>query len=220
MNAYNRLQDFLARHLPPAVRMIFTITIGVFLVTSILKIFARGAAATLIDLLVEDPLLSLSGFQFWRLGTYIFVHGNALALVFNMLLMWFFAPELERRWGTRRFWGFYLTTGVGAGLAHALIFFLTGAGAGIMFGSAGIMFAIMGAYAAYYPNRLVYFWGVFPIPVKYLVAILIFLNLSTLADYAAGASPAFTHLLAIGIGYLWMTRHHHTPDFNRWRYTR
>ena len=39
----------------------------------------------------------------WQLVTYMFLHGGALHILFNMLGIWMFGVELERRWGTRFF---------------------------------------------------------------------------------------------------------------------
>ncbi len=39
----------------------------------------------------------------WQLATYMFLHGGALHILFNMLGVWMFGVELERRWGTRFF---------------------------------------------------------------------------------------------------------------------
>ena len=38
----------------------------------------------------------------WQLGTYMFLHGGAVHILFNMLGVWMFGVELERLWGTRR----------------------------------------------------------------------------------------------------------------------
>src|SRR5262245_5611088 len=49
----------------------------------------------------------------WQLGTYMFLHGGLLHLLFNMLALWMFGTELERMWGTRYFLKFYFVTGIG-----------------------------------------------------------------------------------------------------------
>ena len=53
----------------------------------------------------------------WQLVTYMFLHGGALHILFNMLGIWMFGVELERRWGTRFFLKYYAVTGIGGG-AH------------------------------------------------------------------------------------------------------
>ena len=52
----------------------------------------------------------------WQLGTYMFLHGGPVHILFNMLGIWMFGTELERLWGTKFFSRFYAITGIGAGL--------------------------------------------------------------------------------------------------------
>jgi hypothetical protein len=63
------------------------------------------------------------GGQIWRLVTFMFVH-DALGfthILFNMLALWMFGVDLERRWGTRGFVKYYAITGIGSGIGTALI---------------------------------------------------------------------------------------------------
>ena len=76
-----------------------------------------------------------------------------------------------------RFWRFYLTTGIGAGAAAAAILLAFGRGGEALFGASAAIYGIRLAYAAYFPDRQVLLWGVFPIMIKYLVAIAIILEL-------------------------------------------
>ena len=57
----------------------------------------------------------------WQLATYMFLHGGALHILFNMLGVWMFGVELERRWGTRFFIQYYAVSGIGGGLTFLLI---------------------------------------------------------------------------------------------------
>src|SRR3989442_126840 len=63
-----------------------------------------------------SPLAVWQRLQLWRPITYLFVHGDFFHILFNMLSLYFFGPELERLWGTSRFYRYYFVTGVGAGL--------------------------------------------------------------------------------------------------------
>ena len=53
------------------------------------------------------------GFQFWRWGTYQFLHSGLLHILFNMLWLYYFGPMLEKHWGRARFLAFYLLSGFG-----------------------------------------------------------------------------------------------------------
>lgn len=51
--------------------------------------------------------------------THQFMHGGPLHLAGNMLFLWIFGDNLEDRMGRLPFLGFYLASGVAAGLAQA-----------------------------------------------------------------------------------------------------
>ena len=40
--------------------------------------------------------------HWWSIVTYPFVHAGVWTLALNLYTLWFFAPRLEARWGTRR----------------------------------------------------------------------------------------------------------------------
>src|SRR5262245_46257062 len=72
------------------------------------------------DVLGLHPVFVVRTFWIWQIATYMFLHGGIFHLLFNMLALWMFGTELERRWGTRYFLKFYFVTGVGAGLLTVL----------------------------------------------------------------------------------------------------
>jgi len=66
-------------------------------------------------------------FRPWQYITYMFMHGSFEHLLFNMFGLWMFGYILENYWGTARFLLFYLVCGVGAGLVHSLVIWITSA---------------------------------------------------------------------------------------------
>ena len=60
-------------------------------------------------------------FQPYQFVTYMFLHGGIGHLFGNMLALFFFGPWLEQTWGPRRFFIFYMVTGVGAGLLYGAV---------------------------------------------------------------------------------------------------
>lgn len=60
-------------------------------------------------------------FQIWQLATYMFLHADWLHLGLNMLALWSFGRVLERAWGGRRFFIFFLVCGLGAALVHLAV---------------------------------------------------------------------------------------------------
>ncbi len=225
MDLLVQFDRFLSRHLSPAAKTIFLINCGVFL----FFIFARlvpgvGESYSLADnvalLVANTPRLALGRFMIWQIVTYMFVHFDPFHLFFNMLVLWFFAPSLERRWGTLRFWNFYLVVGAGAGFLYALFGLFSAGGSIPVIGASGALYGVLLAFAAYYPNARVYVWGIFPIAIKYLVGIVVLFDLfSTLSQRATGISY-LTHICGFAIAFLYLTRYHRTSDITRWRYLR
>lgn len=58
------------------------------------------------------------GAEWWRLGTYVFLHGGLIHMALNLLAYMVFAPAIQRRCGSLRFAAFFLLCGVAGGLAH------------------------------------------------------------------------------------------------------
>jgi rhomboid protease GluP len=85
---------------------------------------------------------TLSG-QWWRLLTYMFLHGGLMHIAFNMWCLWDLGALCESLYGRWIFGAIYLATGIGGGLAsvawnpHA---FSVGA-SGAIFGLAGALIA-------------------------------------------------------------------------------
>src|SRR5438552_791778 len=60
------------------------------------------------------PALVIKKYWLWQPFTYLFLHGGLFHWLFNMLILWMFGAELERRWGTAEFLKYFFVTGVGA----------------------------------------------------------------------------------------------------------
>src|SRR5689334_19868694 len=100
----------------PAVRAIIYANIAAFVVT----LFAADAIVNAFGL---TPALVVGRLQIWQLATYLFVHSpdHLSHILFNMLAVWMFGVDLERRWGTRAFVKYYFITGIGAGVSTILV---------------------------------------------------------------------------------------------------
>jgi len=144
------------------------------------------------------PAQIVLSLQVWRLGPYMFLHGNMTHLLFNMLALWMFGVELEGMWGTRRFIQFYFLAGIGSALFSFVMFTSN------IIGASGAVLAILTVYAIYFPNRIVYLFFMFPVPVR--VAVLLFGGISVLfAIQGGGGNIAhITHLGGILVGFLYM----------------
>jgi rhomboid family protein len=165
-------------------------------------------APAVTDVLGLRPIFVVRYFWVWQLATYMFLHGGVFHIVFNMLALWMFGTELERRWGTPFFLKFYAVTGVGAGVLTVLFSLLPFAAAQQLYqaniiGASGAIFGLLLAYALYFPDRQIYMYLVFPIPARVFVAIIgAIAFLSSLGD--SGGVASATHLGGLAVAYVYL----------------
>jgi membrane associated rhomboid family serine protease len=165
-------------------------------------------APAVTDVLGLRPIFVVRYFWVWQLATYMFLHGGVFHIVFNMLALWMFGTELERRWGTPFFLKFYAVTGVGAGVLTVLFSLLPFAAARQLYqaniiGASGAIFGLLLAYALYFPERQIYMYLVFPIPARVFVAIIgAIAFLSSLGD--SGGVASATHLGGLAVAYVYL----------------
>jgi len=63
-------------------------------------------------------------FQPFQFITYMFLHAGFGHLLGNMFALFIFGPMLERFWGSKKFFIFYMVTGVGAGFLYGVVNFI------------------------------------------------------------------------------------------------
>jgi len=102
--------------LTPVVKNLLIVNIALLLIPNILSI-DLGNLFGLRYILAEQ-------FQPYQFITYMFLHGNFGHLLGNMFALFIFGPMLERFWGAKRFFIFYMVTGVGAGLLYGVVDFI------------------------------------------------------------------------------------------------
>jgi len=117
------------------------------------------------------PTLFMNSFYVWQPFTYMWLHGDFMHIFFNLFIIWMFGGELERSWGTREFWRYYIFTGVAAGVT-ILVWNALFVPNVTTIGASGAVYGILVAYALFYPDNYIYFWFFLPVKTKYFVAIL------------------------------------------------
>jgi membrane associated rhomboid family serine protease len=117
------------------------------------------------QLFALQPRAVVENFYIWKIASYMFLHGNVIHILFNMIVLFFLGTNLEMTWGANRFLKYYIACGVGAGLLHMLISYNSP-----VIGASGATYGLMIAFAILYPNQVVLFMFVFPVKIKYLVA--------------------------------------------------
>jgi membrane associated rhomboid family serine protease len=184
----------------PAVRVLLTVNIVSFLVG---KLAGEGAYFSLFGLSVPEVFV---GFRIYQFVTYLFVHGNAFHLFFNMLILYIFGRELEIYWGTRRFLRYYFVSGIGAGIIS--IPFMWGAGMPLV-GASGALFALLIAFGMLFPERVVTLLLFFFIPVRLRARqmVMIFIGLELLFLLGRGGGGGIAHFAHLGgalVGFIYL----------------
>ena len=190
----------------PAVRAILYTNIAIFLVTS----FAPDTLLRLlIDLFGLTPQAVVGRGWIWQPVTYLFLHKRLMHILFNMLAVWMFGVELERRWGTRAFTTYYFVTGIGAGLSVVLVSLLPFAVTRTSYliptiGASGAVYGLLMAWAILFPHRVLMFMMMFPLPARVYA-----LLMGAIAFYSAlGSSGStvshFAHLGGLAVGYVYL----------------
>jgi len=60
-------------------------------------------------------------FGIWQYVTHMFMHGSVAHILFNMYGLWAFGTPLEQLWGKKKFYFFYFSAGIGAGIIYTLV---------------------------------------------------------------------------------------------------
>ncbi len=153
--------------------------------------------------LALTPVLVFRAHAYWQILTYMFIHGGMTHILFNMLALFLFGSQLERRLGSYEFLAYYLVCGLGAGLFTLVFNWYTGMGMVPVVGASGAIYGLFLAYATLFPDSVIFIFGIFPL--KAPVAVLLFAAIalfSQLSNTAVGIAH-LTHLAGLIFGYLY-----------------
>lgn len=156
------------------------------------------------NLLSMHPVLTVQeGFVFQPFS-YMFMHADFRHLFFNMLGLFFFGTQVERTIGSNEFLLFYLTTGFLAGVFSLAMYWLTGALAIQLLGASGAVFAVLLAFATYYPDARIFIFGILPIRAAVLVGLYTVIELWSQISGSRTGVAHLTHLAGFGFAFLYL----------------
>ncbi len=142
-----------------------------------------------------------SGFDFWQLFTYMFMHASFTHILFNMLALWMFGMELEHVWGSRKFFIYYLLCGFGGGLANLLVApMFTSVGPTV--GASGAVYGVLLAFGMMFPERPIYIYFLLPIKAKYFVVMYMAFEIFSVGSMDGVAH--FAHLGGALVGFIYL----------------
>jgi membrane associated rhomboid family serine protease len=133
--------------IPPVTRALIIANVVVFLAEMVTG-----------DLLIPWFALYPLGPEFlpWQVITYSFLHAqdNVFHLFFNMLALYMFGSDIERIFGQRRYFTYYLSAVLTAAFAQLTVSALSGSPYPTL-GASGGVFGILLAFALYFPRRII-----------------------------------------------------------------
>ena len=200
----------------PVAKKLIIVTVAIWFVVQI--ICGRFLGLTQWTYLVLTPEQVLQKFYIWQLATYMFFHSTSspLHIIFNMLMLWFFGSELERRWGSKFFLFYYLGSGIGAAIIYCVGAGIYAAATGFrpimqtpVIGASGALFGLLLAYGIIFSEREIYFIGFFPMKAKYFVILAGAMDFASLlgTGMAGGDVAYLAHLGGILSGFLILRGH-------------
>ena len=171
-----------------------------------LQFFVPGGAVTSLLVLYPPQLLVRP----WTLVTYMFLHDthNITHILFNMYSLYLFGPRVEERLTGPVFIWLYLLAGLGGGILSCVLT----PGVAVL-GASGAIMGLIVAYAMYWPNDQILFWGIIPMQMWMLCAGFVVLDL-----VGFGANIAhFAHLGGAATGFLFLKVRDARSPARAWR---
>ena len=134
----------------------------------------------------------------------MFLHGGFMHLFGNMLFLWIYGDNVERRLGAVAYLFAYLATGVAATLSHALVFRDSGVP---LVGASGAISGVLGFYFVFFPRNVVrmlaflppFLLQVFEIPARLVLGF--YLLVDNLLPFLVAGEGGVAHGAHIG-GFL------------------
>ncbi|MCW9707164.1 rhomboid family intramembrane serine protease [Fodinibius salsisoli] len=198
--------------MPVAIRALITLNVAVFILQIFLQIFSSSYSNALIQAFAFYPDWQTALFQPWRMVTYMFLHGGAFHLLFNMLWLWWMGRAVEESLGPRTFTVIYLGAGLGGALFDVMLApFL---GFNPVIGASGAVYGIMVSFAMLFPTMPIMLFLLPPIQARYVVAGLIAIDMLLVGSTDGVAR--IVHLAGAGVGYLLMKAQQGGQDLSRY----
>lgn len=211
--------------LPPVCKNLLIINVIAFLATYVFRM--RG-----IDLsdIFGLHFFASENHYFWQYITYAFFHDNFSHLFFNLFAVWMFGYTLENIWGQKRFIIFCLVSCLGAALAQQITYYfmysdlVNGVYSGVnigngitistaeflnnlnTIGASGVVFGLLAAFGAMFPNSTIYLYFFIPLKTKWFVIGYIVLELLNGISTTSDGVAHFAHLggAVAGLILLWI----------------
>ena len=193
MSSYVLPDDTERPRLTPAVQWLIAINVAIYFLQSTVVLPADMQNA------LGFKAVDFGNQSYWTIFTYMFVHGGLWHLAVNMYSLWLFGPRVEHAWSAREFTRFYVICGLGGWFAHLL--FVRNS---LLIGASAAVLGVMLAYAMRWPDDEIHLFGVIPLKVKWLVAIMALVDLVSGMTGRDTGVAYMAHLGGLAAGWLYL----------------
>jgi membrane associated rhomboid family serine protease len=135
----------------------------------------------------------------WTVVTYMFLHGGFTHILFNMIALYFFGPQVEARIGSNRFLALYFISGIFGALV-SLVF----APFSPIIGASAAIFGVMLAFARFWPTAQILVFGIIPVEARLLVVLTVIVSLWSGFHGSTSGVADFAHLGGFVGGWLYL----------------
>jgi membrane associated rhomboid family serine protease len=142
------------------------VNVAAFIAFQILVLSGVFSLDSLTSLIALKPENIVQGKYLWTFITSMFMHANFFHLLVNMLSLFFVGSLIEKIIGRKRYFWFYMLSGIFAGVFFVLMSFIFKADfVAYAVGASGALFGLIGLLMFLTPNLPVYVMFI-PIPIK------------------------------------------------------
>jgi len=205
--------QFRLPRLTPIVKWLLIINVAVFLLTFMIKPLERLA----LNWFSVYPVNVGTSLQLWRLITYQFLHDpNGFRHIFwNMLILFFFGPMLERLWGSKKFLTFFLTCGAMGGVFYPFLVLVGWLPVRPLIGASGAILGMLAAGTILFPKMRVWVFGIFPVPMVFLAIVFALISIMALLrpDKLVNAGGQAAHLAGMVTGAIYVLSESYRAKF-------
>ena len=215
----NRLRRYTARNVLNTGNFFNRLSVTIQLIFANIVLFIIGSVIiwtnpNFIDYIALNPSFIIHGKYLWTIITSMFMHANIFHLMINMFVLFSLGSFCEKIIGSRRFFWFYIISGIAAGIVAVIfpVFFGSTSIGGMIFGSpdmpgvgaSGAIFAIAGLFVIITPKLRfsIIFLPFFSLPAYIMIPLVLFLTwiVSAGTGLPIGNTAHFGGLIA-GIAY-------------------
>lgn len=141
--------------------------------------------AMLYSYFMLDPDRAVYSYEIWRLMTYAFLHdpSSPFHVILNALMLYMLGPQLEDRWGGKRFVIFVLTAILAGGILVCASF-LVGMSRAIVIGFSSATIGLLIAWGLTFSKQQMYVFGILPLSGIQMV----YLTIALEVIYAVGSN--------------------------------